>query len=506
MRAKIFLTFLLIIFSTIIFSGCGGEELKKITSIDDLKNAKIGAWSFSAYELNAQNFLPNAQYVHFDNLSDLVENLKQHKIDAFVIGKSYFYNLQMDGVKIDALPQNLGDVQIGYVFPKNAKGEKLRTQMNEFIQKEKSNGTVDALKLKWFESPEDQRTFEKSALTGENGTLIAETDALSAPPFIYLRGKELVGFEVELFDKFCAEYGYNYEFKINSFETMLIDVSLGKIDIGINGIEILPEREESVLFSTTTFTNETVAIINSENAGGENFFEEIKSRAEKTLIPEDRWKMFFDGAITTLFITVLSIIFGTLLGFAVYMLYRENFSLPNKIINFAVRTLQGLPTVVMLLFFYYVIFGNVQIAPSIVAVIVFSIILAVSVFIILKSGAESISKGQMEAALSLGFSKRRAFIKFILPQIVKNFFQPYQQALNITLLETAIVGYIAVQDLTKMADLIRARTYDALIPIILIALIYLLLSTLLMKITDRISRRLNPKNRKREEILKGVKL
>ena len=111
----------------------------------------------------------------------------------------------------------------------------------------------------------------------------------------------------------------------------------------------------------------------------------------------------------------------------------------------------------------------------------------------------------MEAALSLGFSKRRAFIKFILPQIVKNFFQPYQQALNITLLETAIVGYIAVQDLTKMADLIRARTYDALIPIILIALIYLLLSTLLMKITDRISRRLNPKNRKREEILKGVK-
>ena len=63
--------------------------------------------------------------------------------------------------------------------------------------------------------------------------------------------------------------------------------------------------------------------------------------------------MFLEGAITTLFITILSIIFGTLLGFAVYMLYRENFSLPNKIINFGVRILQGMPTVVMLLFFYY---------------------------------------------------------------------------------------------------------------------------------------------------------
>lgn len=504
MKGKIFFAIWLIIFSTIIFGGCGGEE-NKITSLDDLKNAKIGAWSSSAYELNARKFFPDAQYIYLNTLSDLIQNLQQHKIDAFVIGKSYIKNIQMDGVKIDCLPQNLGDVPIGYIFTKNEKGENLRAQMNEFIEKAQNDGTIDALKIKWFESPEDQRTFKKSALTGENGTLIAETDAVTAPPFIYLRDREPVGFEMELFDKFCAEYGYNYEIKISVFETMLMDVSLGKADLGINGIEILPEREESANFSMPTFINETVAAVNPENANEENFFAEIKSRVEKSLIPEDRWKMFLEGAITTLFITILSIIFGTLLGFAVYMLYRENFSLPNKIINFGVRILQGMPTVVMLLFFYYIVFGNVQIAPSFISAVVFSIILGVSVFIILKSGAESISRGQIEAALSLGFSERRAFIKFILPQIVNNIFQPYQQALNMILLETAVVGYISVQDLTKMADLISARTYDAFVPIILIALIYLLLSKLLMKITDRIARRLNPKNRKREEILKGVK-
>jgi len=74
------------------------------------------------------------------------------------------------------------------------------------------------------------------------------------------------------------------------------------------------------------------------------------------------------------------------------------------------------------------------------------------------------------------------------------------------LLETAIVGYIAVQDLTKTADLIRARTYDALVPIVAIGIIYLILSRLLMKVADKISEKIDPKNRKQNEILKDVEL
>ena len=161
---------------------------------------------------------------------------------------------------------------------------------------------------------------------------------------------------------------------------------------------------------------------------------------------------------------------------------------------------------VMLLFFYYTVFSNVNLPASVTAVVVFSIVLSITVFALLKDGAQNIARGQTEAALSLGFSERRAFVKFILPQIVRNLFSQYQVALNITLMETAIVGYIAVQDLTRMADLIRARTYDAFIPIITITIVYLVLSRLLLMITDWTARRINPKNRSREKILKGVKL
>lgn len=493
-----------LILTAILICGCGNED-KQINSIEDLKYARIGAWPGCAYELNAREILPDAQFVNFNFISDLVQNLKQHKIDAFVIGKTYVENLQFEGVDVDYLPQSLGDVPISYIFPKNERGEKICTQMNEFLEQIEANGELDALKTKWLNSDESKRIFTKSDLSGENGTLIVETAAQSTP-FQYIREGQIVGFEVELIDKFCAAYGYNYEIKIVAFETMLTDVTLGKADVGMNAIEILPERKKNMLFANPTDVEQTVAVINAKTSGKENFVASLEERIKNSLINENRWRMILEGASKTLAITLASIIFGTLLGFAVYMIHREGNRLANKIINATYRTLQGVPTMVLLSFFYYTIFATVDLPASFVAVVVFSIELSVSIFFIFKDGANSIARGQTEAALSLGFSERRAFVKFILPQVIVNFFRQYQVALNVILMETAIVGYISVQDLTKMADLIRARTYDTFVPIIAITIVYLTLSRLLLIVTDLLERRINPKNRRREKILEGVKL
>lgn len=486
--------------ATTLFAGCQ-NEVRQINSVEDLKTARIGCWPECGYEIKAREVLPDAEYIYLDYLSDLVQNLMQHKIDAFVLGDAYIDELKRQGIPVDYLPQSLGEVPIAYIFTKSERGEKICSQMNEFIAKIKSNGELDALKLKWMESDEEQRILKKSNLSGENGKILIGTDAQSSP-FVYLRGEEVVGFEVELIDKFCAAYGYDYEIKVELFETMLADVTLGKLDVGLDAIERMPEREQSMLFSEPTYINEVVAVINSNSAQSENYFNRIKT----SLINEERWQMLLKGTGTTLLITVSSIILGTLFGFLVYMIYREKFKYLNKIIDESIKIFQGLPTMVLLLFAYYIIFGNVNVSSTFVAITVFALILSVSVFVMLKSGAESIPKGQMEAALALGFSERRAFIKFILPQIVRIFFPSYKLALNAILLETAIVGYIAVTDLTRTADLIRARTYDAFVPIVAIAIIYLILSRLLMKIADKIAERLDPKNRKREKILSGVKL
>ena len=500
---KIFCLSLTILLTTIFSCACG-VEYKQINSLDDLKDAQIGAWPGSAYHQLAQKKFPNAHFVTLEFISDLVLNLSQHKIDAFVIGKIYAENLNHEGNVVKFLPESLGDVPLGYGFTKNERGQKLCEQMNEFLATVEANGELDALRKKWLFGDDSGRTFTKSKLTGENGTLKVGTE-VSGMPFSYLRDKEIVGYEDELLDKFCATYGYDYEIEITEFTTMLMDVTTGRLDIAMDALEILPERQQNMLFANPTFTEQAVAVVSVESSD-ENFFAALTNRIKISLVEENRWQMLATGAARTIYITLLAIIFGTLLGFGAYMLYREGNRRVNRIIDGIYRTLQGVPTMVMLLFAYYVVFSYVEIPASLVAATVFSIVLSITVFTLLKNGADAIPRGQTEAALSLGFSERQAFVKFILPQVVRNLFSSYQVALNVTLLETAVVGYISVQDLTKMGDLIRARTYDAFVPIITVAIIYFLLSRLLLKVTDKIERRLDPKRRTREEILDGVKL
>ena len=494
----------LMILTAILICGCG-NEYKQINSIDDLKHARIAIWPGGAYELKARENFPDAQFFTFNTLSDLVQNLKQNKIDAFVIGKTYVDNFRAEGVDVEYLPQPLGNVSLSYIFPKNERGQQLCNQMNEFLSKLETNGELDALKEKWLRGDKSKRTFTKTPSTGENGKLIIATDGDSTP-FVYVSRGEVIGYEAELFDKFCAAYGYDYETKIEGFLSMLADVVTNKADVGMNAIEKLPVREKNVLFANPTHLEEVVVVVNSKTSGSENFFTKLADRIKISVVDEDRWQMILEGASRTLVITLASIIFGTLLGFAVYIFYRERNQRANKILDALYRTLQGVPNLVLLMFFYYVVFGGFDLSASVTAVVVFSIVLSISIFTMLKDGEKSISRGQMEAALSLGFSERRAFVKFILPQIVRNFFQQYQLAMNVVLMETAIVGYISVQDLTKVADLIRARTYDAFIPLITITIIYIILSRVLLKVTDLIGRRLDPKNRQREKVLEGVKL
>ena len=496
--------FLLLPVVALIFLTACGVEYKQINSLDDLQDARIGAWPESAYHQLARKKFPDAQFVALEFLSDLMLNLSQHKIDAFVIGKVYVENLKHSGSDVKSLPESLGDVPLSYGFTKNERGQKLCAQMNEFIATVEANGELDALRQKWFFGDDGERTFAKSQLTGENGTLKVVTEAGSMP-FSYLRAQEVVGYEVELFDKFCAAYGYDYEIEIEDFTTMLADVTTGKFDVAMDALEILPERQRNMLFTNPTYTEQAVAVVSVESAD-ENFVAGVTRRIKNSLIDENRWQMLATGAARTIYITLLAIIFGTALGFGAYMLYREGNRRVNRIIDAIYRTLQGVPTMVMLLFAYYVVFAYVEVPASFVAATVFAVVLSITVFTLLKNGADAIPRGQTEAALSLGFSGRRAFVKFILPQVVRNLFASYQVALNVTLLETAVVGYISVQDLTKMGDMIRARTYDAFVPIIAVAIIYLLLSRLLLFVTDRIGRRLDPKRRSREKILDGVKL
>ena len=490
--------------TTIFAAGCQSQD-REIKSLDDLKTARIGVWAGSGYEFVARQALPDAQYLYFSSISDFLQNLSQGKIDAFVIGRVYVDNFKNEGIRVGFIEESLGKIPIGYVFSKNSTGEKLSAQMNEFLATLQQSGELDALKAKWFTGDESQRHFEKSKLTGENGTLKIGTEALTIP-YNYLKDKKVIGYETEIFDKFCAAYGYDYNVYIQAYQSILFDLKFGKLDVCMNGSEIVESRKDTVIFSNPHNVDEVTAVTKVELEGSENFFANIAERIKHTLIDEDRWKMLLEGTGVTILLITNSTIFGTAIGLLLYMIYREKIKIINKIFDGLIFIFSGLPTIVILLIFYYVIFGSVKIDGLFVVIIAFTLLSSFTVMIMLRSGEKSIPKGQLEAASALGFSERRGFIKFILPQIAQIFFPSYQGAIIAFMRGTAIVGYVAVQDLTRMADLIRARTFDAFIPIIIISVMYFLLSWIIIKVTNVFLKWINPRNRNREDILKDVKI
>lgn len=113
---------------------------------------------------------------------------------------------------------------------------------------------------------------------------------------------------------------------------------------------------------------------NTEAAAGSGFFASVKESFQKAFLREDRWKLFLSGIATTLLITVLSGLFGTLLGFCVFMLCRNGNPAANRITRFFVWLIRGMPIVVLLMILYYIIFGNVAISGTVVSIIGFTLV------------------------------------------------------------------------------------------------------------------------------------
>lgn len=221
----------------------------------------------------------------------------------------------------------------------------------------------------------------------------------------------------------------------------------------------------------------------------------FRDRFILNFIAEDKWKYITDGLCTTLQVTIFAVLVGIMLGFIIAII-RSTHDMTGKlkIANFFCRiyltVIRGTPVVVQLLIIYFVIFGSVKIDKVLVAVIAFGINSGAYVAEIVRGGIMSVDKGQFEAGRSLGFNYVQTMIYIIMPQAFKNVFPSLCNEFIVLLKETSVSGYIAMQDLTKGGDIIRSRTYDAFMPLVAVALIYLAMVMLLEFAFGKLERRM----------------
>lgn len=217
-------------------------------------------------------------------------------------------------------------------------------------------------------------------------------------------------------------------------------------------------------------------------------------------IKDDRYMYLVTGLINTIMVTLLSVLIGTIIGTIVAMIRSTydmsgRFKLLDKLCKLYLAVIRGTPVVLQLLITYFVIFASVNISKFLVAVIAFGINSGAYVAEIIRSGIMSVDRGQFEAGRSLGFSYRDTMTNFILPQAVKNILPALGNEFIAILKETSVAGYIALQDLTKGADIIRSQTYSAFMPLIMAAVIYLVFVILLDRLIKLLERRMRSSER-----------
>ncbi|MGI6316387.1 MAG: amino acid ABC transporter permease [Christensenellales bacterium] len=208
------------------------------------------------------------------------------------------------------------------------------------------------------------------------------------------------------------------------------------------------------------------------------------------LIRESRFLLLLKGFLTTLEITIMALILGILIGIVIASFRIVNVKPLNWVAKIYLNVIRGTPAVVQLVIIYYAILASATLPKVVVASVAFAINSGAYVSELIRGGILAVDKGQMEAARSLGMSWSVSMFRVILPQALKTILPSLMNEAIALLKETAIAGYIALDDITRSGDIIRSRTFDPYTPFILVAVVYLYTTTVMSSLAGRFERRL----------------
>jgi polar amino acid transport system substrate-binding protein len=472
----------------------------KLVSVDDLKNKRIGVLLGSVHDTYVMKHYPDASILQYKSLPDVLLAVKSGKVDAGIYSREELNGILRNDNELGILGNSLFSAPIGFGFNKD--DTSLREKCNEFLRQTKQNGVHKDMVERWINNG-DMR-MPTIANVKSNGVLVVGIVSNIGMPFIIVKDNKLVGFDIELIERFGAYLGKEVKFVDMEFGSLIAAATTNKIDMIASPLMITKERKKRISFSDVYYETganifalkkniATTDTATESKSASLPFLQSVANSFQSNIIQENRYLLIWDGLKTTIIISVMAAIFGTLMGALVcFMRMSKNalFNIPAKVF---ISILRGTPVLVLLMLIFYVVFASVDISPVIVAVIAFGMNFAAYSAEIFRTGIEGVEKGQSEAGISLGFTQVTTFLNIVLPQTVRRILPIYKGEFISLVKMTSIVGYIAVQDLTKASDIIRSRTFDAFFPLVMVAILYFFISLFLMQSLEYLERRTDPK-------------
>ncbi|MDR2713710.1 MAG: ABC transporter permease subunit [Clostridiales bacterium] len=425
---------------------------------------------------------------YYNGTSEAFEDVRKGRIDGYIwdLSAARVFTASTEDLLCVEIPAEFFFAPLG-AFSNNPD---MINRFNAFLEALKENGILEDMQNRWLEKVPDLETLMPDIpLAAGNGTLTVAICGTEIP-FCYVgRNKEYKGYSIELALRFAAQQGMGIEFADMDFGGLIPYVSSGKADLGIANVTITAERKKSVLFTDSIYDDQLGIVALKQSADPAAYLNKrvgftgwLKTGIERNLITDNRWKMVVDGLGVTMVIALFAQLFGTIFAcFVCWLLMRKN-KFVRRIGDFYCGLIYGTPVVTLLMITYYIIFGNTNISNVFVAIAAFTIVMGANIAQNLKGAIDTVDPVEIEAARSIGFSAFKAFLTVTLPQAIRRALLGYTNGFIELVKATAIVGFIAIQDLNRAGDIIRSRTYDAYFPLLFVAVIYLIVTTICVQL------------------------
>lgn len=467
-----------------------------IASAADLKGKRVAHMSSGFHRQELLSLQPDIEFCPYSEYAMAVASLRSGKIDAISLGKSYYEVWSAKFPDEFSCAFDYAKDECAFLMPK---GSKLKKKVDAILTQMNASGETAAIVGRWLAAAKRGETpkFIPPEFPAD-APVLRVASAAQAEPWCFVGEGKTLGADIEIIYTIAKHLGMRPQPTIFSWGGMLDCVNAGKCDLANGGIYVagltLPTVDRTVAYAQEEMC---IMTLDSDrpnvSLGVRDFLSSIKASFIRTFVTENRWKMMADGLGITIFITLLSSVLGTLLAFPVWLMRTAK----NRFVALGAKVyisiLQGTPVLVILMVLFYLVFGSVDIDGLWVAIIGFSLNASAYIGEMLRSGIDSIPRGQTEAALALGYRPKRAFFRVVLPQAVRAILPVYRGELIGLLKSTSIVGYIAINDLTKASDLVRSRTYESFFPILTTAFIYFVVAWLLAKLLDAFGKSLDPR-------------
>lgn len=467
--------------------SCGGAEQSLVLENEaDITGLRIATQSGSCYDVELSP-RTDIELQRYNTLSDALQALLHGNADVLLNDETALnaYVCREQGIK----PVLRGDkaYPTSFMFPKQ--DTELAEAFNATLARLKADGTYDRIIDYWLNDRYINADTFPYVPTPTEGKPLRVACCCATAPLSFASGDKWYGLEMDLLREFANDLNRPLDIKYYDVTAAIMSLKTRKADLLSGGVFITPERQQEFAFGDPYYDfHSTYFALDSESGNNRRGLAARSRHAvHKNLLAEDRWRFITDGLIETLIISFFAILFGSLLGIVVYRMGESRRRWARSVARVYNGFIAGIPELVLLLVLFYVVFAKSGLSADIIAIIAFAMCFASGAADIYKTALDAVPPGQTEAGLALGFTPVQTFFHIVFPQAVERGLPLYKSLCINILKATSIVGYIAIQDLTRAGDLIRSRTFDALVPLLVVTVLYFLLVWLIAALFNLIT-------------------